>query len=85
MDASLQSSSGGVPARTSWEETQARWRLYPCYRQRLGVLPGELEGGEDFSGSQPELEEHEGGREEPLELVSFSKLCSTWENVFECF
>lgn len=43
LDASLLSSSGGVPGRTSWEETQARWTLYPRYRQRLGVLPGELE------------------------------------------
>lgn len=42
-DASLQASSGGVPARTRWEETQAHWRLYPCYRQRLGVLSVEPE------------------------------------------
>lgn len=82
-DASPLSSSGGVPARTSWEETQARWRLYPCYRQRLGVLPGELE--EERISAVPNQgwrNTREEGKE-PLELVSFSKLCSTLQG--ECF
>lgn len=40
LDPSLKSSSGGIPGRSSLEETQTHWRLDSWHHQLLHVLLG---------------------------------------------